>query len=154
MNLAFGMNENVVPTVAVGTLTIFPILTCCRLLLFITARSELRKVRFWALSLTFLFAYETSREPLNGFAPNSHGRRNWSIARMSLHVKVKGQRSRSPETKRHFSALSVACVRFTFGKTSLAGSLFHIDVRCRSECFNGNVPDCVIIPACGSMGDT
>ena len=111
-------------------------------------------ILFIALYVTFLFVPQISREPLNGFAPNSHGRCVWSLARTSLDVKVKGQRSRSPETKRHFSALSVACVRFTFGKTSLAGSLFHIDVRCRSECFNGNVPDCVIIPACGSMGDT
>jgi len=31
------------------------------------------------------------QEPLNGFAPNSHGRRSWSFARMSLNVKVKGQ---------------------------------------------------------------
>jgi len=28
-----------------------------------------------AVSLVFLFLYETSREPLNGFAPYSHGRR-------------------------------------------------------------------------------
>jgi len=33
-----------------------------------TARSELRKVMFLALSVTFLFVYEISREPLNGFA--------------------------------------------------------------------------------------
>jgi len=38
-------------------------------------------------------------EPLNGFAPNSHGRRVCSLARMTLKVKVKGQRSRSLETK-------------------------------------------------------
>jgi len=31
------------------------------------------------------------REPLNRCASNSHGRRVWSIARMSLKVKVKGQ---------------------------------------------------------------
>jgi len=52
------------------------------------------------------------REPLNGFAPNSHGRRVWFLARKSLNVKVKGQRSRSPGTKRPFSVLSSACVRF------------------------------------------
>jgi len=35
-----------------------------------------------------------------------------------------GQRSRSPGTKkRHFSAISAACVRFVFGKTSLASSI-------------------------------
>jgi len=39
--------------------------------------------------------------------------------------KVKGQKSTSPEIKkRHFSALSGACVRFMVGKTSLASSLF------------------------------
>jgi len=36
-----------------------------------TARSELRKVLFLALSVTILFVSEVSREPLNGFAPNS-----------------------------------------------------------------------------------
>jgi len=47
----------------------------------------------------FLFVYEISREPLNGFAPNSQGRRACSLARTTLKVKVKGQRSRSPGTK-------------------------------------------------------
>ena len=41
-------------------------------------------------------------------------------------VTVKGQMSRSPGTKRHFSALSAACVRFVFGKTSLASSLYYL----------------------------
>jgi len=45
---------------------------------------------------------------------------------MSLKVKVKGQRSRSLETKTAFSALLAACVRFMFGKTSLASSLSFI----------------------------
>jgi len=36
---------------------------------------------------------------MNGFAPNSQGRRVWSFAHTSLNVKVKGQRSRSPGTK-------------------------------------------------------
>ena len=58
--------------------------------LIITARSELRKVLFLALSFTFLFMYEISLEPLNRFTPNSHGRRVWSLARASLNVKVKG----------------------------------------------------------------
>ena len=53
-----------------------------------TARSELHKVLFLALSVTFLFVYEILREPLNGFAPNSHGRRVWSLARTSLKVKI------------------------------------------------------------------
>jgi len=56
--------------------------------------------------------------PLNGFAPNSHGRRVWSVDRTSLKVKVKGRGHQGQ--KRHFSALSTACVRFMFGKTSLA----------------------------------
>jgi len=38
-----------------------------------------------------------SPEPLNGFAPNSQGRRVWSLTRTSLNVK--GQRRRSPATK-------------------------------------------------------
>ena len=50
--------------------------------------SELCKVLFLALSVTFLFVYEISREPLNGFAPNSQGRRVWSLARTSSKVKV------------------------------------------------------------------
>ena len=57
-------------------------------------------------------------EPLNGFAPSSHGRRVRSLARTSLKVKVKGQRDKT----RYFSALSAMCVRFLFGKTSLASS--------------------------------
>ena len=47
----------------------------------ITACSELRKV-------LFLFVYEISRQLLNGFAPNSQGRRVWSVAWTSLNVKV------------------------------------------------------------------
>ena len=38
-----------------------------------------------------LFVNQISRERLNGFAPNSQGRRVWSLARRSLNVKVKGQ---------------------------------------------------------------
>jgi len=69
-------------------------------LCFFTARSELRKVLFLAPSVCgFLFVYEISRKSLNGFAPNSHGRRVWSLAqtRRSLKVKVKDQRLMSPE---------------------------------------------------------
>jgi len=44
--------------------------TACAQCLF-TGRSELRKVLLLTLSMTFLFVYEISREPLNGFAPNS-----------------------------------------------------------------------------------
>ena len=37
--------------------------------------------------------------PLNGFAPDSYGRRAWPLARVCLKVKVKSQRSRSPGTQ-------------------------------------------------------
>jgi len=47
---------------------------------------------FWRRqSVFFWFVYEISRELLNGFASNSHGRRVWSLPRTSLKVKVKGQ---------------------------------------------------------------
>jgi len=39
--------------------------------------------------LCFFFVYEISLELLNGFAPNSHTRRVWSLTRVSL--KVEGQ---------------------------------------------------------------
>ena len=38
------------------------------------------------LFVTVLFVYEISREPLNGFAPNSQGKRVWSLAGTSLKV--------------------------------------------------------------------
>jgi len=66
-----------------------------------------------------LFVYEISCEPLNGFAPNSHGRCVWSLAWTSL--KVKGQDHHGQ--KWHLSALSAACTRFMFGKTSLPAVL-------------------------------
>ena len=81
----------------------------------ITARSELCKVLFLALSVTFLFVYEISREPLNGFAPNSHGR----LVRPSLE-RVSMSRSK---------ALSAASVRFMCGKTFLAYSLNYF-IQC------------------------
>jgi len=68
-------------------------------MLLITARSELRKILFLAPSVCgFLFVCEISREPLNRFSPNSHGRRVWSLTLKSLKLKVKRQRSRSLET--------------------------------------------------------
>ena len=70
----------------------------------------------------FLFVYEISREPLNEFAPNSCGRRAWSLARTSLKAKVKGEGHQGHN--RYFSALSAACVWCMFGKTSLASSFF------------------------------
>jgi len=54
----------------------------------------MKHVRF--LGLVFHNGWQ---EPLNGFAPNSHGRRAWSFAWTTLNVKVKSQRSRSPGTK-------------------------------------------------------
>jgi len=86
-----------------------------------TTRSELRKVLFLTpLVCGFLFVYEISREPLNGFVPNSQGRRVLSLARMSLKAKVNGQRSRSPWTNNgifgHYGVLRVVL----FSKTSLA----------------------------------
>jgi len=80
------------------------------------ARSELRKVLFLAPSLCGFFVCTWNISgTANWFAPNSHKRRVWSLARRSLKVKGKGQRPRSPAKKRHFSALSAACVRFMFG---------------------------------------
>ena len=47
------------------------------------------RVRFcFGTVCDFLFVYEISREQLNGFAPNSHERRVWSLARTSLKAKV------------------------------------------------------------------
>jgi len=51
-----------------------------------------------------LFVTQISQEPLNGFAPNYQKRRILSLARMSFKVKVKGERSRSPETKNALGA--------------------------------------------------
>jgi len=75
-----------------------------------TARSKLRKVLFLVLSVPFclflLFVNQISREWLNGFVPNSQGRRVWSLTRTSLNVTVRGQRSRSPGTKTCCALLS------------------------------------------------
>jgi len=68
-------------------------ITVARVLsLMIIARSKLRKVLLVALSVTFLMVSESNiSELLNGFAPNSQGRRVWSLAGTSLNIKVKGQ---------------------------------------------------------------
>jgi len=47
--------------------------------------------------------YEMSRGPLNGFAPNSHATRVWSLAETSLKVKVKDQGHQGQ--KQRFSSL-------------------------------------------------
>jgi len=63
------------------------------------------------------------REPLNGFAPNSRGKRVSSLARTNVNVKVKGQRSWLPKTKTWFSGYisgtaEPICAKFTW-KTCL-----------------------------------
>jgi len=61
--------------------------------------SHASKVLFLALSVAFsfvLFVHQISREPLDGFVPNStQGIRVCSLALMSVKVKDKGQRSSS-----------------------------------------------------------
>ena len=44
---------------------------------------------FWRCLWLFCLCIKISREPLNGFATNSHGGRIWSFARTSLKIKVK-----------------------------------------------------------------
>jgi len=90
---------------------------------FVTARSELRKVLFLAL---WLFVYEISREVVNRFAPNSHGRRVWYRAPTSLNVKVKGQSSRSQGTKHSIFGPFRRPACGLFHKTSPASSLICI----------------------------
>jgi len=63
-----------------------------------TTYSELHEALFLALSVTFLFVYEISPEPLNGFVPNSQGRRVWSLAQTSLKISVKGQGHHAQKT--------------------------------------------------------
>jgi len=67
----------------------------------IVACSQLRKVLFLVPSVcVFCLCVKYLGETLNGFAPNSHGRRVWSLARMSLKVmiKVKGQGHQGQKT--------------------------------------------------------
>jgi len=68
----------------------------------------------------FLFVYEIFPEPLNGFAPNSHGRSVWSLTWTSLKVKV------TRDKKTYFLVLLAACMWFMFGKTSLASSIYFM----------------------------
>jgi len=49
-------------------------------------------------AVTFLFVHEISREPLNGFVPNSQRRHTWSLACTSLNIKVKGQGNNGQKT--------------------------------------------------------
>ena len=61
----------------------------------------------------FLFVYEISPELLNDFAPNSHGRRVWSLDRTSLKVKDKVQGHQGQ--KCHILTLLAACLWLMFG---------------------------------------
>jgi len=88
--------------------------------------------------VTFLFVPQISREPLNGYAPNSQGRRVWSLAWTSLNVKIKAaiewntlagnnvtQQQMGPfrcfgwGAKGGKGVILAVCVWFMFGKTSL-----------------------------------
>ena len=78
----------------------------------ITACSELRKVLFLASSVCgFLSVYEIFLEPLKGFAPNHRedvfGPSLGRVERSRSKVKRQGHLGQ----KRHFSALSAACVQ-------------------------------------------
>ena len=82
-----------------------------------TACSELHKVLFLALSVTFLFVFclymKYLRELMNRFVPNSHGRRVCSLAQASMKVKVKGQDHQgqiSSPMKMHYTALTANTV--------------------------------------------
>jgi len=92
--------------------------------MFITTFYHTQWTAFLVPCVTFVCVYEISRESLNGFAPNSQEYVfGPSLGRVwRSRSKVKDQRSRSPGAKRHLSDLSAACVRFMYGKTSLASS--------------------------------
>jgi len=55
--------------------------------------------------------YELSPELLNGFVPNSHGKHIWSLAWMSLKVKVKCQGHQGQKTSffSSFGGLRAVC---------------------------------------------
>ena len=70
--------------------------------------SEPRQILFLApLLCGFLFVYEISWEPLNGFAPNSHGRHVWSLTWTSLKVKVTRGKNGIFRPFRHLHAVYV-----------------------------------------------
>jgi len=76
-----------------------------------TTRSELRKVVFLAPSVCgFLFVYEISRELLNRFVPNTHGRRVWSLTWTSLKVKGRGHQGQKNRIFQPFGSLCVVYV--------------------------------------------
>ena len=79
-----------------------------------------------ALSVTFLFLYEISREPLNGFSPNSQERRVWSLGWIGmLRSKVKittdknrGFRRISRESLNRFATNSLGRRVWSLARTS------------------------------------
>jgi len=67
------------------------------------------KVLFLALSVTFfvfLFVTQISLERMNGFAPNSQGKRVWSLARATLNNKVKAKHQGQEGQKTRYPLLS------------------------------------------------
>jgi len=93
----------------------------------ITARSELRKVLFLVPSVCGLCLCMRYLGNLWMDLRQIHTE-DVSLFRRSVEFEGQGQRSRSPGTKRHFSALSATCVRFVFIKTSLASSSHFFEV--------------------------
>jgi len=74
-----------------------------------------RKVLFLApLVCGFLFVYEISLEPLNGFAPNSGGRRVWSLTLRSLKVKVEGQGQSQGQRAAFFGPFGGLCAVYVW----------------------------------------
>ena len=59
-------------------------------------------------TVTFLFVYETYRELMNGFAPNSQGRCVWSLIWTSLNIKIKGQGHHGQKTGFSADTLGIA----------------------------------------------
>ena len=89
-----------------------------------TARSELRKVLFLALSVTlFCLCMKYLGNRWTGLRQIQQ--KTCFVPRLDR-FEFQGQRSRSPETKTTFSPFSTPCVRFMFGKTSLVYSSFFI----------------------------
>jgi len=78
-----------------------------------------------ALFVTLLFVYDISWELLNRFAPNSQGRRVWSLALASLNVKEKGQDHQGQKNEIFPPFRRPACG--LFGNTSLASG-FDLDL--------------------------
>jgi len=126
------LNIGVTSSVEVGIVVIIVVVLVCvnATVSVFTRCSKLHKVLFLALSVT-KFVNHISREPLNGFAPNSHARHVWSLARTSLNVKGQchqGQKTPcslpSPPWQQRNGTHSLqmvilaACMQFVCSKTS------------------------------------